>query len=58
LCSVLLIESLIYMQNLYVETLFKIMILSVIALPLFIYIDKDTGVLKSIFKIIRLKLKF
>ncbi len=58
LCSVLLIESLIYMQNLYVETLFKIMILSIIALPLFIYIDKDTGVLKSIFKIIRLKLKF
>lgn len=58
LCSVFLIESLIYMQNLYVETLFKIMILSIIALPLFLYIDKDTGVLKSIFRIIRLKLKF
>ncbi len=58
LCSVLLIESLICMQNLYVETLFKIMILSIIAIPLFIYIDKDTGVLKSIFRIIRLKLKF
>jgi O-antigen/teichoic acid export membrane protein len=58
LCSVLLIEYLICMQNLYVETLFKIMILSIIAIPLFIYIDKNTGVLKSIFKVIRLKLKF
>jgi O-antigen/teichoic acid export membrane protein len=58
LCSVLLIELLICMQNLYMETLFKMMILAIIAIPLFIYIDKDTGVLKSIFKIIRLKLKF
>ncbi len=57
LCFVLLAESVIRMENMYLETMLKIIILSIITLPLFIYIDKDTGILKSIFKVIRSKIK-
>jgi len=54
---VLLLEAVIHMQNLYMETLIKMFVVAIAAVPLFVYINRETGVVDVIFKIVRERIR-